>query len=278
MTEKFNLKTATSLLPLMNGNESVTKQLIDAIELYDSLLDNDGKQALTNYVLKARLTESAKIRLKNVYASNALLVQDMRRFLLTTKSVASLSTQLVQIRQNNMSIEDFRRKVENLLVELTIAQADGNSEALQILRETNEKLAINAFASGLQNPELHTIIKARKKKQKKTNLGHCLIGLDGCNIYDAVDVLRCYKCNGFNRSVKTCKKTLSCPKCSKEHELKECKAQNDQWKCINCSSIQARDNLNTEQISHASWDYENCSFYKNLIRKIKSEVFGLSDL
>ncbi|KAJ3657722.1 hypothetical protein Zmor_009506 [Zophobas morio] len=132
MTEKFNLKTATSLLPLMNGNESVTKQLIDAIELYDSLLDNDGKQALTNYVLKARLTESAKIRLKNVYASNALLVQDMRRFLLTTKSAASLSTQLVQIRQNNMSIEDFGRKVENLLVELTIAQADGNSEALQI--------------------------------------------------------------------------------------------------------------------------------------------------
>ena len=109
MTEKFNLKTATSLLPLMNGNESVTKQLIDAIELYDSLLDNDGKQALTNYVLKARLTESAKIRLKNVYASNALLVQDMRRFLLTTKSAASLSTQLVQIRQNNMSIEDFGR-------------------------------------------------------------------------------------------------------------------------------------------------------------------------
>ena len=114
--------------------------------------------------------------------------------------------------------------------------------------------------------------------KKALNLGHCLIGLDGCNIYDAVDVLRCYKCNGFNHSVKTCKKTLSCPKCSKEHELKECKAQNDQWKCINCSSIQARDNLNTEQISHASWDYENCCFYKNLIRKLKSEVFGLSDL
>ncbi|KAJ3640442.1 hypothetical protein Zmor_003737 [Zophobas morio] len=85
----------------------------------------------------------------------------MRRFFLTTKSAASLSTQLVQIRQNNMSIEDFGRKVENLLVELTIAQADGNSEALQILRETNEKLAINAFANGLQNPELRTIIKAR---------------------------------------------------------------------------------------------------------------------
>ena len=60
-----------------------------------------------------------------------------------------------------MSIENFETHVENLLDELTIAQTDGNNEALQILRETNEKFAINAFANGLQNPVLRTIIKAR---------------------------------------------------------------------------------------------------------------------
>ena len=83
-----------------------------------------------------------------MYASNALLVQDMRCFLLTKKSIASLSTQLVQVRQNNMSIENFGIKVENLVVELTIAQGDGNNEALQILRKTNEKLSINPFVNG----------------------------------------------------------------------------------------------------------------------------------
>ena len=42
--------TLMSLLPLMNGNESVTKQLIDATELYNSLLDDDEKQALTMFL------------------------------------------------------------------------------------------------------------------------------------------------------------------------------------------------------------------------------------
>lgn len=33
MEEKFDLKTATSLLPMMDDSENVTKQLIDAIEM-----------------------------------------------------------------------------------------------------------------------------------------------------------------------------------------------------------------------------------------------------
>lgn len=60
MTEKFDLRTASSLLPLMDGTEDTTKQLIDAIELYSEMLTDDGKKLLINYVLKARLSQSAK--------------------------------------------------------------------------------------------------------------------------------------------------------------------------------------------------------------------------
>ena len=109
------------------------------------------------------------------------------------------------------------------------------------------------------------------------NFGHCLIGLDSCNIYDAVDVIRCYRCNGFNHSVRNCKKNVSCPRCSAVHELKDCKATEEQLQCINCSTIQARDNLGIAEISHACWDYEHCIFYKSLIKKLKTDVFGLSE-
>ena len=44
------------------------------------------------------------------HSSNALMVQDI-----------------------NMSIEDFGKMVENLLVELTIAQTDGNNKVIEIL-------------------------------------------------------------------------------------------------------------------------------------------------
>lgn len=161
MSEKFDLRTATSLLPVMDDTESVTLQLIDAIELYDTLLNDEGKKLLTTYVLKARLSQNAKIRLNKSYESNADLIADMKQHLLTKKSAAALSTKLNNAKQGGKSINDFGKVIEELLVDLTITQAGGNNDALQTLRTANEKIAINVFANGLHNSELRTIVKAR---------------------------------------------------------------------------------------------------------------------
>lgn len=161
MAEKFDLRTAASLLPVMNGTENVTRQLIDGIDLYDSLLDASGKTSLTNYVLKTRISQNAKIRLANSYTSNQNLIRDIKTHFLTKKAASTLSVQLSTIRQGNRSIEDFGRKIEDLLSELTIAQADGNEEALNVLSGVNEKLAINSFANGLNSADVRTIVKAR---------------------------------------------------------------------------------------------------------------------
>ncbi|KAG5879212.1 hypothetical protein JTB14_027078 [Gonioctena quinquepunctata] len=155
MTEKFNLRTAASLLPVMDGTENVTKQLIDSIELYDALLDDAGKTLLTNYILKTRLSQSTKIRMNSAYVSNAQLILDLKTHFITKKSISALS------KQRNCSIDEFGKSIEELLVDLTITQADGNQNAIQVLRGVNEKIAINAFANGLQNSELRTIIKSR---------------------------------------------------------------------------------------------------------------------
>lgn len=161
MSEKFDLKTASGLIPSMNGTEVVTKQLIDAIELYDSLLDDNGKRLLTKFVLKTKLDESAKIRLNQDYATNQLLINDLRKHFLTVKSAAALSVKLNNARQGSKPIEEFGKSIEELLVDLTITQAEGNQDKVNILRGVNEKIAINSFANGLQNSQLRTIIKAR---------------------------------------------------------------------------------------------------------------------
>lgn len=161
MSEKFDLKTAAGLIPVMNSSEIVTKQIIDAIGLYDSLLDNDGKKLLTTYVLKTRLSESAKIRLKQTYTSNNLLIADLKRYFISKKSPYALSFKLQNARQNSKSIDDFGRSLEEILVDLTLTQADGNEQNVDILRPVNEKIAINSFANGLNNQNLRTIIKAR---------------------------------------------------------------------------------------------------------------------
>ena len=44
MTEKFDLRTAASLLAVMIDSEVVTRQLIDSIELYGTMLDDTNKK------------------------------------------------------------------------------------------------------------------------------------------------------------------------------------------------------------------------------------------
>ncbi|KAJ8914285.1 hypothetical protein NQ315_011019 [Exocentrus adspersus] len=161
MGEKFCLKTAASLLPLMDGTEEVTKRLMESIEFYDSLLDADNKKLLIQYVLKTRLSQNAKIRLKSSYQTSAQLILDLKKHFIVHKSAVALSAQLNSARQESKTIDEFGKTVEELLTELTIAQADGDSQVLDILKVTNEKIAINIFANGLRSNELRTIVKAR---------------------------------------------------------------------------------------------------------------------
>lgn len=161
MTEKFDLRTAASLLPLMNDSEIITKQLIDAIEFYNSILDNDSKKLLISYVLKTRLSPSAKIRLNQTYQTTDDLVADLKKLFITKKSASALSVQLHNAKQNTQSVEQFGKSIEELLVNLTLSQAEGADDAIDTLKTVNEKIAINVFANGLRNHNLRTIIKAR---------------------------------------------------------------------------------------------------------------------
>lgn len=159
--DTFCLKTATSLLPLMNGSEETTKQLIDAIDLYSSMLNAEGKKLLINYVLKTRLTQSAKIRLESTYETVTLLVDDLKKHFTSVKSAAALSSQLFNAKQGGKSIEQFGGNIETLMTELTISQANGNDQNINVLKSVNEKAAVNIFANGLRDSDLRTIVKAR---------------------------------------------------------------------------------------------------------------------
>lgn len=159
--EKFDLRTAASLLPAMTGSEAVTCQLIDAIELYGTLLDEAGNKLLIQYVLKTRLNHAAKLRLNTTYNSVAQLVEDMRKFLINKKSATALSIELHSCKQNNRTIEQYGKTLEELLVNLTIAQSGDSVEASKVLHAANEKTAIATFANGLQNSEVRTVVKSR---------------------------------------------------------------------------------------------------------------------
>lgn len=172
MAEKFDLRAATHLLPTLDGKEETVNALIDAISLYDEMLANDSKPMLVKFVLKTRLDASSKLKLKTEYSSATALINDMKKVLLAKKSATALAAKLNSMKQKDKPIDKYGQEIEELFVQMTIAQADGNSATYEILKPTNEKQAIAAFANGLRNAELKTIIKAREYKQ----LNHAIRG------------------------------------------------------------------------------------------------------
>lgn len=161
MAHTFDLRTATNLLPVMDNTEEVTKRLIDSLEMYDLLVGPSEKTLLIHFVLKTRLSEAAKVRLKSEYSSIAELLKDMRHHLLPQKSDTSLMHRLCTAKQGKETLENFGKTIESLFVDLTVTQAKGNSSAYEILKKNNERIAISSFANGLKDSQLSTVIRAR---------------------------------------------------------------------------------------------------------------------
>lgn len=128
---EFDVRTATSLLPTMTGEEAVTTKLIDSLEFYSSNLLKDHEQLLINFVLKTRLSESAKLRLNSRYNTCAEFISDMKKHLLTKQSATALQVEMMRTKQGSLSIDEFGNKLENLFVKLAISQANGDKTQIQ---------------------------------------------------------------------------------------------------------------------------------------------------
>lgn len=89
--DTFDLKTALTLMPVVTNDETSIKQLIDNIQYYDSLLKScDCKKSLIRFVLKSRLSQSAKLRLQDDYSCVEALVINMKKQLLLSKGATAI--------------------------------------------------------------------------------------------------------------------------------------------------------------------------------------------
>lgn len=158
---EFDLKTACSLIPVLDDKENTTKRLIDAVEMYADMLDAAGQALLITFVLKGRLSENAKLRVNATYANVKDMLTDFRKNLLSTKSFMAIQDQIQSINQGFKSIDEYGSQLEKLLTELNISQADGDAAKIQVLKPINEKMVVKKFAGGLKNEKVSTIITAR---------------------------------------------------------------------------------------------------------------------
>ncbi|XP_068202426.1 uncharacterized protein [Palaemon carinicauda] len=80
----------------------------------------------------------------------------------------------------------------------------------------------------------HIVIKCSPKVRKNIKVrGDKLNVLGNCvMIYDTYHVIRCVKCQEFGHRTLDCTQKLICPKCGKEHQMKDCTAK--KATCVYC--------------------------------------------
>lgn len=93
--------------------------------------------------------------------------------------------------------------------------------------------------------------------------GKLNIGWNRCPVYSEYGILRCFNCYRYGHLSKECKDKMTCPKCTGEHELKNCTSTDN--KCINCVSSNRKYGLNLDS-EHMAWDAKNCEVYKRFER------------
>lgn len=103
--------------------------------------------------------------------------------------------------------------------------------------------------------------------------GCLLVGFEICRVFDAVEITRCFRCNGFNHTSRVCKRDHVCPRCGAGHDLKECTVSKTELCCINCKLAGEKSGTAIDA-GHAVWDYNACSVYKQKLARLKADLFG----
>ncbi|XP_014229090.1 uncharacterized protein LOC106653938 [Trichogramma pretiosum] len=106
-------------------------------------------------------------------------------------------------------------------------------------------------------PEFRAILMNRKRVN---------IGWMSCRIDDHINVLQCFKCNGFNHTKDNCEETApTCGKCAGTHLSSEC-TESSVLHCINCEKA------GSTNVEHAATDKSKCPILRKKVEHRISQI------
>jgi hypothetical protein len=179
----------------------------------------------------------------------------------------------------NLGAEFNVKLLDNKLPKVKIVGLDetdiSDDQIVSSMRNQNEWISENnvikivkKYVSG-KNKDSLTLIAEVDIKLHKLLLDRKTLHVqwNGCRVYDATQVTRCFKCSRLSHIESECKIEVSCPRCSGPHKLKECKSE--VLKCVNCCDANEKHNLKLNT-SHAASDPKCETMLRVLKRKIRN--------
>lgn len=135
---------------------------------------------------------------------------------------------------------------------------------------SDSECKIISFLPTKKNKEVFQAVLQIDKStyERAIDRGHLLVGYDSCRVYEAVEVFRCYRCNTYNHSSKSCSSPVSCPRCSGPHDVKHCTST--ALTCSNCTKLNNGDS--SVSVNHAVWDIGKCTAYIQVCNKLRNDI------
>ncbi|XP_017472935.1 PREDICTED: uncharacterized protein LOC108363917 [Rhagoletis zephyria] len=122
---KFDLVTASKLIPEFQGDYLEVNNYLGLIEFYHDTLENEQqKQLLIKFVLATKLSE--KVKNKILTEAKPTTFEDFKKLLKQTyksyKTTSNIHSELSQTNQRGLNVNTFGSKIENLLASLNELQ------------------------------------------------------------------------------------------------------------------------------------------------------------
>lgn len=131
--------------------------------IWENLDDGEEPRRLFMRLIKNKLYDKAyEIVRYNDFKEWSELKQALQSKFVIRRSQGVVASELVNISQSKTTdIRTFASKVEGLLNELNeICIEEQGKDAAKIINEYNERMALNAFQNGINNPFMKTIVKS----------------------------------------------------------------------------------------------------------------------
>jgi hypothetical protein len=202
---------------------------------------------------------------------------------------------------NKISLEKLKEEVNNKIGEnVEIKSVNKFSVRMKLLGMSDDLQkseideGLKKYNPSIRNLEFRTVFKYENRKKsfykynaiiesdvetfkKLIDLGTVTLGFDVCRIVPDYDIMRCFKCCGYNHKSETCKHKMACFRCGECHKFEECEKIGDEFvkpeKCVNCAKY-CELTKEVLDIHHRAWS-KDCFVHQRKLERQKNNVNSL---